>query len=60
MSAREHERVGNFLGNGARLAVRVELADFERREMFVGDFFRFAGQDAEFDLEQFEKFGAAG
>ena len=55
----EHEGVGNFFGDGARLAVGIELADFERREVFVRDLVGFAGQDAEFDLEQFEKFCAA-
>ena len=39
--------------------MRVELADFQRREVFVRNLFGFAGQDAEFDLEQFEEFCAA-
>jgi hypothetical protein len=40
----EHERVGNFLGHGARLAMGVELAKLLRRQLFVNDFRRVAGR----------------
>ena len=34
----EHQRVGMFLGNGACLAMRIELAQFQRRQLFVENF----------------------
>ncbi len=43
----EHERVGDFLGHGARLAVGVKLAKFQRRQMFVENLRRVAGHDFE-------------
>ncbi len=55
----EHERIGNFFGNGARLAMRVELANFQRRKMFVGDFISVTGQHLKFHRQQFKQFRAA-
>ena len=54
----ENERIGNLFGDHARLAMRVELADFERRKMFMGDFVSMAGQHLEFHRQQFEQFRA--
>jgi hypothetical protein len=31
----EHERVGKFFGDGARLAMRIQLAEFQWRKMFM-------------------------
>ena len=54
----EHERIGNFFGHYTRLTMRVELANFKRREMVVGDFIRVTGQDLKFNRQQFEEFRA--
>jgi len=55
----QHERVGNFLGDGARFAVRIELAKLERRQIFVKDLLRVAGDHFEFQLDLPKQFRAA-
>ena len=55
----EHERVGNFFGDGARLAMRVKLAKFQRRQLFVENFRRVAGNDLKFQLQLPQQFRAA-
>ena len=55
----EHERVGKFLGDDARLAMGVELADFERRQLFVQNFRGVAGDDLKFQLQLPQQFRAA-
>jgi hypothetical protein len=47
----QHERIGNFFGDGARLAMRVELANFQRRQMFMRHFHGIARQDFKFHLQ---------
>jgi len=44
----QHQVVGNFLGDGPRLAMRVELADLQRGKMLVHYLIRSAGHDAKF------------
>ena len=45
----QHERIRNPLRHGASLAMRIELANFQRRQMVVGYFGRIAGHDLKID-----------
>ena len=53
------ERVGQFFGHGAGLAMGVELAKLLRREVIVKDLLRVAGDDFEVQLELPEQVRAA-
>ncbi len=46
----QHQRVGMFFGHGERLAMGIELADLQRREMFVRHFRDLAGHDLKINL----------
>ena len=55
----EHERVGDFFCHQARLAVRVELAEFPRRQMFMRHFRRVAGDDLKTHVQLPQQFRPA-
>ena len=52
----EHQRIGNFFGDRTRLAVRIKLADFEGRKMFVGNFVSVAGQHLKLHRQELHQF----
>jgi len=49
----QNDGVRNFLGDGASLAVCVELADFQRCQVVMRDFVSASGQDAKIGGEEF-------
>lgn len=55
----EHQCIGKFFGNGARLAVGVELGDFAGGELIVVNFGGVAGHDREVHPELAQQFRAA-
>ena len=55
----EHERVRMFFGDDARLTMRVELAEFPRRQMFVRHFRHIAGDDLKIQFQLPQQFRAA-
>ena len=55
----EDERVGKLPGDGARLEMSVEPADFLRRQMFVRRLRGIAGNDSEIHLQLPQQFRAA-
>jgi len=50
------EGVGVFLGDGAGLAIRVDLNQFARAQTIVGDFFGVAGDGLELDAQLAQQF----
>jgi hypothetical protein len=55
----KHECIGNVFCDGTRLAMRIELAEFQRRQLPVENFRRIAGDDFEFQLQLSQQFRAA-
>ena len=56
----QHQRVPIFPGNGARLAMRVELAKLVRGKLVVENFRRITGDDREIREQLRQQFSAAG
>ena len=54
----EHKRVGKFPGDGARLEMGVEPADFLWRQMSVRHLRRIAGNDSEIHFQLPQQFRA--
>jgi len=55
----QHERVWNFLCDGARLAMRVDLAEFTRRQVFIRNFHRIARHNFKFQFQLPQQFRAS-
>ena len=55
----EHKRVGKFPGDGARLEMGVEPADFQRRQMPVRHLRSIAGDDSKIHFQLPQQFRAA-